>query len=110
MLEILQQPLPKSGNLVIKSILDALPLKSYKVYATGLSFDKKDVLKQRGYWWDADKKCWHYTVTGDDEIKVEVYWLKSEVYGGKSASEDIEIQNYLTRFSTRAGNKVTKII
>jgi hypothetical protein len=46
-LEILQQKFPKSGSLVIKSVLDALPQKSYRVYVTGAPFDKKDVLKQR---------------------------------------------------------------
>lgn len=110
LLEILQQRLPKSGTLVLKSILDALPLKSYKVYATGSTFDKKDVLKQRGYRWDGDKKVWHITVTGDDEVKAEVEWLKNDVYGGKSAFVDIEVLNCLTRFSTRAGNRITKAI
>ncbi len=110
LLEILQQKLPKSGSLVMKSILDALPQKSYRVYATGAPFDKKDVLKQRGYRWDAEKKCWHNTLTGDDAIKSEVEWLKSSVYSGKSAAVDIEVLNCLTRFSNRTGNKATKLI
>ena len=110
LLEILQQRLPKSGNLILKAILDALPIKSYEVYAIGSAFDKKDLLKQRGYWWDGDKKCWRYTVTGDDAIVAEAAWLKSDVYGGKSATVEIEVQNCLTRFSARACNRVSKTI
>jgi DNA polymerase III subunit epsilon len=110
LLEILQQPLPKSGDLVLKSILNNLGQKSYQVFATGSPFETKDTLKGRGYRWDGDKKCWHTTVTGDDAIKAEVAWLKSEVYGGKKASVEIEVQNCLTRFSNRTGNRAVREI
>ena len=110
LLEILQKPLPKSGELVLKSILNSLSQKSYKVNATGSPFETKDTLKARGYRWDGDKKFWHTTVTGDDAIKAEVVWLKSNVYGGKSAKVEIEVQNCLSRFSNRAGNRVVREI
>ena len=42
LLEILQKPLPKSGELVLKSILNSLSQKSYKVNATGSPFETKD--------------------------------------------------------------------
>lgn len=110
LLEILQQPLPKSGELVLKSILAALPLKSYQLFATGSPFETKDVLKARGYRWDGAKKCWHTTVFGDDAIRAEVAWLKESVYGGRSARVEIEVHNCLTRFSGRAGNRAVKEI
>jgi len=105
LLEILQKRLPKSGELVLKSILMALHQKSYTVYATGSPFETKDILKARGYRWNGDKKCWHNTLTGDDAVKDEVVWLKSNVYGGKPAKVEIEVQNCLTRFSNRSGNR-----
>lgn len=110
LLEVLQQKLPKSGELVLKSILNSLGQKSYTVYATGSSFDTKDTLKARSYRWDGDKKCWHTTVTGDEAIKAEVAWLKSSVYGGKPAKVEIEVQNCLNRFSGRVGNRAVREI
>jgi DNA polymerase-3 subunit epsilon len=110
LLEILQQPLPKSGNLVLKSILNSLPQKSYQIFATGSPYETKDTLKARGYRWDGDKKCWHTTVTGDEAIKAEVAWLKSSVYGDKKARVEIEVHNCMTRFSNRTGNRATREI
>ncbi len=110
LLEILQQPLPKSGELVLNSILKSLAQKSYQIYATGSAFDTKDRLKARGYRWDGVKKCWHTTVTGDEALKAEVHWLKDSVYGGKNAKVEIEVHNCLTRFSARTGNRAIKDI
>lgn len=110
LLEILQKPLPKSGELALKSILNSLGQKSYTVYATGSPFETKDTLKARSYRWDADKKCWHITITGDDAIKAEIAWLKKNVYSGKPAKVEIEVQNCLTRFSNRVGNRAIREI
>lgn len=68
-------------------------------------FETKDILKAKGYRWNGDKKCWHITLTGDDAVKEEVVWLKSNIYGEKSAKVEIEVQNCLTRFSNRSGNR-----
>ncbi len=110
LLEILQQPLPRSGELVLGSILSRLTQKSYQIYATGSPFETKDILKARGYRWDGEKKCWHTTLTGDEAIRAEVAWLKTGVYGGRKARVDIEVHNCLTRFSNRAGNRATREI
>jgi DNA polymerase-3 subunit epsilon len=110
LLEILQQTLPKSGELVLKSILNSLGQKSYTIYATGSPFETKDTLKARAYRWDGDKKCWHTTVTGDDAIKAEVAWLKSSVYNGKPAKVEIGVHNCMSRFSSRPGNRAVREI
>ena len=110
LLEILQQPLPKSGELVLKSILNSLGQKSYQVFATGSPFETKDILKARSYRWDGDKKCWHTTVVGDDAIKAEVEWLKDSVYSGKKAKVEIAVHNCMTRFSNRTGNRAIREI
>lgn len=110
LLEVLQQKLPKSGELVLKSILNSLGQKSYTVFATGSPFETKDTLKARSYRWDGDKKSWHITVTGDEALKAEVVWLKSSVYGGKPAKVEIEVQNCMSRFSNRSGNRAVREI
>ena len=110
LLEILQRPLPKSGGLVLQSVLQGLARKSYQIYATGSPFETKDVLKARSYRWDADKKSWHTTVAGDDALMAEVAWLKDSVYNGKKARVEIEVHNCMTRFSNRAGNRAAREI
>ena len=105
LLEILQKQLPKSKELVLKSLLLSLHQKSYTISALGSPFDTKDILKAKGYRWNGDKKCWHNTLTGDDAIMEEVVWLKDNVYGGKSAKVEIEVLNCLNRFSNRSGNR-----
>jgi len=110
LLEVLQQNLPKSGDLVLRSIVNTLGQKSYTVFATGSPFETKDTLKARAYRWDGEKKCWHTTVTGDEAIKAEVAWLKASIYGGKTAKVEIEVQNCMTRFSSRSGNRTMKEI
>lgn len=110
LLEILQQRLPKSGELALKVILNSLGQKSYTIFALGSPFETKDTLKARSYRWDGDKKCWHITVTGDTLLKDEVAWLKSSVYGGRSAKVEIEVQNCLSRFSSRTGNQAIREI
>lgn len=52
LLEVLQQKLPKSGDIVLKSILNSLGQKSYTIFAIGSPFETKDVLKARSYRWD----------------------------------------------------------
>lgn len=110
LLEVLQQKLPKSGDIVLRSIVNTLGQKSYTVYATGSPFDSKDTLKARSYRWDGEKKCWHITLIGDEALKAEVAWLKSNVYGGKAAKVEIVVQNCMTRFSSRSGNRAIKEI
>ncbi len=110
LLEILQQRLPKTGAIVLKTILDGLLRKSYRVFALNSSFDKKGLLKQRGYRWDGNRRLWHFTAVGDDLLKAEVGWLKEAIYDGKPASVEIEVQNCLTRFSMRPGKVAIKTI
>lgn len=105
LLEILQKQLPKSKELILKTLLLALHQKSYTISALASPFESKDILKAKGYRWNGEKKCWHNTLMGDDAIKSEVSWLKANIYGGKSAKVEIEVLNCLTRFSNRSGNR-----
>jgi len=105
LLEIIQKQLPKSKERILKVLLLSLHQKSYTISALGSPFENKDILKAKGYRWNGDKKCWHTTLNGDDELMQEVFWLKEKVYDGKSAKVEIEVLNCLTRFSARSGNR-----
>jgi DNA polymerase-3 subunit epsilon len=52
----------------------------------------------------------HITVTGDEALKDEIVWLKGNVYGGRPAKVEIEVQNCLKRFSSRSGNRAVRNI
>lgn len=110
LLEILQQTLPGSGELALKALLNQSVQKSYKIFATAAPFDAKNKLKVRGYRWDVERKVWHTTVSGDDAIKAEVAWLKSEVYNGKGVMLEFEVLDAMTLFSARPGKQVIKAI
>jgi DNA polymerase-3 subunit epsilon len=110
LLHILQQTLPKSGILVLKSVLDQLPQKDWTVYALNSPFETKDLLKGRMYYWDATRKTWHRTVTGTDDITAEVAWLKDTIYMGHSVTLEFEVRDALLRYSRRPGKKTTKAI
>lgn len=110
LLNILQQDLPKSGNKVMKSLLDQLPQKDWTVYAINAAFETKDLLKGRGYQWDPVRKTWHQTVTGTEAITSEVAWLKEAIYDGRDVKLEFEVRDALDRYSKRPGKKVFKDI
>ena len=110
LLEILQQPLPKSGELALKTLLNQSAQRSYKINATAAPFDAKDKLKARGYRWDGEKRVWHTTVAGDEAIIAEIAWLKPEIYSGKDAKLEFEVLDAMTLFSARPGKQIFKAI
>jgi DNA polymerase-3 subunit epsilon len=110
LLEILQQPLPRSNVKVLKAMLDQLPQKDWTVYALNSAFETKDLLKARSYYWDAARKTWHRTLTGTEAITSEVVWLKETIYGGRSVKVEFEVRDALLRYSRRPGKKVVKEI
>ena len=81
-LHLLSMTLPKSGDLVLKSLLNNARLKSYRIWALGSPFDSKDLLKNRGYRWPGDNgkhRSWYIDV--DEESKEqELKYLKEEIF------------------------------
>ena len=74
--------LPKSGDLVLKTLLNNARLKSYRIWALGSPFESKDLLKNRGYRWPGDNgkhRSWYIDV--DEESKEqELKYLKEEIF------------------------------
>jgi DNA polymerase III subunit epsilon len=102
---ILLGKLPLSGTPVFNALLDTYDEVTSKICAVGAPFDKKDLLKQRGYRWNdgtqGSCKAWWISVPSNLEND-ELSWLSTEVYLGNS-SEMVEISrvNSLDRFSVR---------
>ena len=106
-LEVLQNPLPVSGERPLLRLFRQLGDKSWRVYAVGSPFDSKDLLKERAYGWDAPGKVWHRTL-GEAAMREEIAWLKENVYKRSKVSLAFESFDERTRFSNGAGQKYTK--
>lgn len=107
LLEVLRGPFEQAGAPVtaLKVLLDSARATSFRLWATGSPFESKDVLRKRGYWWDAPKRCWFVEVRSQDAVQVELAWLKETVFGGKSAALELEEFDAKTRYSGREGRK-----
>jgi DNA polymerase-3 subunit epsilon len=59
---------------------------TYKIWADGAPFDRKDALKARHYHWndgtDGKPKAWCIELADADKAN-ELQWLMTNVYGGK---------------------------
>lgn len=110
LLAVLMAPLPLTGVTGLKALWDKAQRVSYRVMATGSPFESKDVLKERGYRWDAERKVWHTTVSDDDALTAECAWLKAQVYKGRAARVDVERVTALERHSPRGGDMTQQAI
>ncbi len=105
-LAILLRELPVSKTPVFKALLDTYEEVTSRITAVGAPFDKKDILKQRGYRWNDGSqggcnKAWWVSVPEAHE-KDELSWLASEVYlRGNCDAVVINRVTALDRFSVR---------
>ncbi len=104
-LGILLGNLPVSKTPVFKALLDNYAEVTSKISAIGAPFDKKDILKQRGYRWNdgsqGGSKAWWISVPAALESD-ELAWLAAEVYSdGSSDRVEISRVNAIDRFSVR---------
>jgi len=105
LLAVLNQPLPVSGRTGLARLLQAARAPSFRVFADAAPFAAKDLLKARGYRWDAERRVWHAQLGDEAALREEGVWLKSNVYGGHSASITVEKQDARVRFSARIGKR-----
>lgn len=103
LLQVLATPL-RHGHTGLAHLLQGASSVRYKLRATGAPFEAKDALKGRAYRWDNDGRVWWTTLAGDDALHAEVQWLKTHVYGGRSARVQVEAQTAQVQFSSRKGD------
>ena len=109
LLELLRRPLPRSGRIAFKLLLEAAAEPALRLWATGSPFETKDILRERGYRWDAERRCWSRVVP-KSAAKEESEWLKAEVYRGRSAQIDVEVLDARVRFSERPGPRKPRVL
>jgi DNA polymerase-3 subunit epsilon len=97
----LTQDLKVSGKPAMAALLESARLERTLVRATDAPFEAKEVLRKRGYRWDAGTpkraKAW-WTMTSSPEE--EITWLRAEVYGYEARVPTAAI-DARTRFSNR---------
>lgn len=104
-IEILSNQLKKSGDLVLKRLLDTSNITNYRLWAVKAPFEMKDTLKQRGYRWssgnDGKPKAWYVDIPEHD-LDTELVYLESEI--GIKSAKDLPMKKIdaTTRYSKRA--------
>jgi len=82
-IEILSQKFPKSGEQILGGLLKRARRTDIRLWAEGAPFDRKDVLKKRGYRWSpgesGKRKAW-YKDLSEDELEDEMKYLNDSIY------------------------------
>ncbi|MEZ5664368.1 MAG: 3'-5' exonuclease [Burkholderiaceae bacterium] len=103
LLQVLCAPLADEGTSGLARLMAVARQPGYRLRATGSPFEKKDLLKARGYRWDGDARVWYCALTSDAALESELQWLKAQVYGERRAQVEVEVLDALTRYSARSG-------
>lgn len=104
---LLLEILPVSEKPVFATLLENSSAPIIKLYAVNAPFEKKDLLKERGYRWSDGSggtvKCWWISIPEAME-QDEFRYLAAEIYpGGRTDSVEIKRISPLDRFSVREG-------
>jgi DNA polymerase III subunit epsilon len=112
LLAVLTAPLPhaalhsaptSAANTGLARMLAAALQPSYRLSATNAPFDSKDVLKARGYRWNADQRVWQIRLSDTNALKAEFAWIKEHAYNNRAAVIQLEKMDALTKYSQRPG-------
>jgi len=103
LLAVLAAPLPRGAQTGLARLLEAAQAPSWRLQATQAPFEARELLKQRGYRWNADQRVWHTRIQDADALEQECSWLREHVYGQRHASVQVEKLDASVRFSSRSG-------
>lgn len=103
LLAVLVESLPSTGRSGLASILQASRRPSFRLQATKAPFEAKDLLKARAYRWNPEQKVWQIRLVDEAQLSDEFAWLKTAVYGGRSASVQVEKMGPSVKYSNRVG-------
>ena len=81
LLHLLDHPLDTGGTVVGRAVRNARR-RTWTVDAVDAPFSAKEVLRERGYRWDPERRVWSASVT-DDAVADEVGWARLMLYGGR---------------------------
>lgn len=89
----------EDGRTALADLLERSNQASWVVRAVGADFSVKDLLRGRGYRWDAGRKVW-WTEVPDEDRSREEFWLAANVYStsAKALGPTFEETSAHTRF------------
>jgi len=103
-IEILSRPLPESGDLSLKRLLDTARQTNIRLWAEGAPFDKKDELKKRNYRWspgeNGKRKAWYKDIL-EAELEAEMIYLNENIYKRAVVELPMDKFNAMQRYSRR---------
>lgn len=103
-IEILSRTLPKSNETVLHQLLNNARRTDIRLWAEGAPFDRKDVLKKRGYRWspgdNGKRKAW-YKDLSEDELEEEMKYLNDSIYTRAVGVLPMDKFNAKVRYSRR---------
>ncbi len=88
------------GELPMRFLLESARRPMYHLEATQAPIEQKDLLKFRGYRWNAMRRVWWREVP-ESEREAEVAWLRAEVYLRADAAPHLERVDLKRRFADR---------
>ena len=105
LLEVLRQPFAQTGKPAFAQLLESARRPSYRLWANNSAFETKDVLRKRGFRWEAQKRCWYCELTTLENVQSELAWLKEAVFEGKTVALDLDEFDARNRYSAREGKR-----
>ena len=101
---------PGDQSTGLSVLLKAADETHYRLQATGAPFEAKDVLKARGYRWDAPQRVWTTTLRSEAALQAELGWLAQGVYSGQATRVRVEALDATQRYAGRAGTPSLKLV
>lgn len=94
LLHLLSMQNRNTGKIYFYELVNNAKLPMTHVFAANSPFDKKELLKEKGYKWDTFRKIWHKVIL-KDELTEETAWLAKAIYQGKftGTAEDIPLND-----------------
>ena len=106
-LELLSRPLPRSGRTGLSVILESARRSRWRIRAVASPFHRRDVLKQRGYRWEAADRgrpgAW-CTEVEESAFEEECRFLRNDIYRRSDTTLDTRLLTAFERYSSRAAS------
>lgn len=103
LLAVLSSQLRTENRTGLARLIASSRQPSFRLNATQAPFEAKDFLKARAYRWDAEQRVWYTRIVDEAQLNAEFLWLKSQVYGGRSACVQLERIDAAQKYSKRPG-------
>ncbi|WP_160600670.1 3'-5' exonuclease [Allopontixanthobacter confluentis] len=97
LVNLLDQEMPTGGS-VIGECLDRAQRPTWRFEARGLPFDYKDIVKARGWKWNAKQKVW-WTEVEEDQREIEEAWY-ARSFKPYTGQPNVEKMTWVTRYKT----------